>query len=804
MKKFTFLLSLLLASSGVTASAQDAFVASSAPSNGSWASDTKWYKMTLAGNHLSAYKTDHNGSLLDNSATVEGAGAYWCIVGDETNGYKFYNRAAGPNKVFGIVCTLTNDNNDLTRASFYTSEAVSASSGVGTTFDLGLYSGTTSNEYHVKLHGAGNYYWNQRGNYLGYWNSSAAAGVNGSKVKFSAVELSEVEAADNALADDFKTALSEKITAAKALLDDSKVGYYSQAAIDKAQAVLDAAASTEVDYYNAKIELKPNGPKAGVLYRIKSTNSKFTSTKAIYHDGTAAKWGNEDVTSPSQYWFMEPYSEGSSYYKLQAIDSKLYFNSSSQLSTTPGYVEIASTPGLVNIHVSGASMLHAQGHNGGQGNEGNLIAYEEAAQIFGQESGPSGWTIVEATLDEAKQMQVSEEGTPELYEGGLLVGTFDAKKAKAFNKISSSATMTDVLNLVNTDLPTSVTIDENKYYRLVCVSPKTGNKDANKNLSDPTYTTLTRGTKNVVTAPFSKGNVDQIWKFEKTDGGYYLKNMNGNGYLNNVRQGDARASLVNTPSDKFEIMEGSVSTQKALHVVGVMSTACLFAENHPNEPAKGDPYAVAGWYEGPDYSNGAWAWKFVEADDIEVALNTVESKSYATAYLPFGVSAVSGAKAYTAAEPANGQTVMTETANFAKETGVLLVSDEAADKAVLTIGDVEGATNTSALKGTLLAKDITDAQTKYLVFGKNNANETEVGFFEPSTTVTSIPANRAFFADAESSAIALNFGNVTAVNNVAAGNANVNAPIFDLTGRRVVKAVKGGLYIQNGKKYIVK
>ena len=753
---------------------------------------------------MSAYITDHNGSLLDNSATAEGAGAYWCVVGDETNGYKFYNRAAGPNKVFGIVCTLTNDNNDLTRASFYTSEAVSASSGVGTTFDLGLYSGTTSNEYHVKLHGAGNYYWNQRGNYLGYWNSSAAAGVNGSKVKFSAVELSEVEAADNALADDFKTALSEKITAAKALLNDNKVGYYSQAAINKAQAVLDAAASTEVDYYNAKIELKPNGPKAGVLYRIKSTNSAFATTKVIYHDGTATKWGNEDVTNPSQYWFMEPYSDGSSYYKLQAIDSKLYFNSSSQLSTTPGYVEIASTPGLVNIHVSGASMLHALGHNGGKGNEGSLTAYEENSQIFGQESGPSGWTIVEATLDEAKQMRVSEEGTPEVYEGGLLVGTFDARKAKAFNKISSSATMADVLNLVNKDLPTSVTIDENKYYRLVCVSPKTGNKDANENLSDPTYTTLTRGTNNVVTAPFSKGNVDQIWKFEKTDGGYYLKNMNGNGYLNNVRQGDARASLVNTPSDKFEIMEGSVSTQKALHVVGVRSTACLFAENHPNEPKKGDAYAVAGWYEGPDYSNGAWAWKFVEADDIEVALNTVESKSYATAYLPFGVSAVNGAKAYTAATPANGQTVMTETANFAKETGVLLVSDEAADKAVLTIGDAEGAANTSALKGTLLAKNITDAQTKYLVFGKNNANETEVGFFEPSTTVTSIPANRAFFTDAEVPAIALNFGNVTAVNNVVAGNANVNAPIFDLTGRRVVKAVKGGLYIQNGKKYIVK
>lgn len=71
-------------------------MASSAPSNGNWASDTKWYKMTLGGNHLSAYNTDHNGSLLDNSATADGAGAYWCVVGDETNGYKFYNRAAGP------------------------------------------------------------------------------------------------------------------------------------------------------------------------------------------------------------------------------------------------------------------------------------------------------------------------------------------------------------------------------------------------------------------------------------------------------------------------------------------------------------------------------------------------------------------------------------------------------------------------------------------------------------------------------------------------------------------------------------
>lgn len=802
MKKFTFLLTLLFAFAGVTASAQEAFVTSSAPSNGSWASDTKWYKVSLGGNYLSAYSTDHNGSLLDNATTAEGAGAYWCVVGDETNGYKFYNRAAGPNKVFGIVSALTNDDNDVTRASFYTSTTVSASSEVSTTFDLGLYTNST-NEYHAKRHGNGNYYWNQRGKYLGYWNSTAATntGTNGSKVRFYAVETATVEAADNTSAEAFKTALSEKITAANNLIDDSKVGYYSQTAINKAQTVLVATTSTAADYYFAKIELKPNAPKAGVLYRIKSANSAFKTTKVVYHNGTTTKWGNEDLTSASQYWFIEPY--GSFCYKLQAIDSKLYFNNASQLSSTPSYVEIASTPGLVNIRVSGAAMLHAQGHNGGQGNEGNLIAYEETAQIFGQEGGPSSWTIVEATLDEAKQMHVSEEGSPEEYEGGLLVGSFDAQKAKSFNKISSSATMEEVLKLVNTNLPTLVTIDENKYYRLVCVAPKTSNTDANNNPSDPTYTTLTRGTNNVVTAPFSKGNVDQIWKFEKTNGGYYLKNMNGNGYLNHVRSGNNRANLVDTNSDKFELVDGSVSTKKALHVVNLDEKQCLFAENNPNE-SFGDNYAVGGWHKpGADYSTDGWAWNIVEADDIEVAMKTVGDKSYATTYLPFGVSAVSGAEAYVGAlNDTKDQLNMTEVKTIPANKGVVLVGTADATKATLTISNSnEALTIANDLVGTNTAITLADdTRANYLVFGKNEGN---VGFYVPSAKVPSIPANKAYLNKPASSSIVMNFGgNTTGVNTVLLGENGVNAPVFDLSGRRVVAPVKGGVYIQNGKKFI--
>ena len=55
-------------------------------------------------------------------------------------------------------------------------------------------------------------------------------------------------------------------------------------------------------------------------------------------------------------------------------------------------------------------------------------------------------------------------------------------------------------------------------------------------------------------------------------------------------------------------------------------------------------------------------------------------------------------------------------------------------------------------------------------------------------------------------ALRLNFdGMVSGIETTELNNAlNNNAPIYDLSGRRVMNAVKGGLYIQNGRKFIVK
>lgn len=198
-------------------------------------------------------------------------------------------------------------------------------------------------------------------------------------------------------------------------------------------------------------------------------------------------------------------------------------------------------------------------------------------------------------------------------------------------------------------------------------------------------------------------------------------------------------------------------------------------------------------------------WTIDVANQFEVALNNAGDNSYATAYLPFGVSAISDAKAYVGKLNTEKNALdMTKVEGVPAEKGFVLVG--AADAtATLTIGTANEI-NTD-LTGTNTAITLTDDnRANYLVFGrKKDVTTNELGFFK--TTAATIPANKAFLdattLNGASSAIAMNFGgNTTGVNTVVLGENGVNAPVFDLSGRRVVAPVKGGVYIQNGKKFI--
>ena len=202
-------------------------------------------------------------------------------------------------------------------------------------------------------------------------------------------------------------------------------------------------------------------------------------------------------------------------------------------------------------------------------------------------------------------------------------------------------------------------------------------------------------------------------------------------------------------------------------------------------------------------SNGYSEWYVVSATEAEIAMSEVNGKSYASAYLPFPVNGVSGAEAYVGKlNDAKDMLNMTQVQGVAANTGFVLVGN--ADKATLSIGETTE-TATSDLKGSnkniVLSTTTTDLHEDYLVFGVSDGN---VGFYTPSFWIETIPANKAYLRANQlaSKAIAMNFGdNTTSIGN-ATVVANENAPIYDLSGRRVAKTIKGGVYIQNGKKFV--
>ena len=75
------------------------------------------------------------------------------------------------------------------------------------------------------------------------------------------------------------------------------------------------------------------------------------------------------------------------------------------------------------------------------------------------------------------------------------------------------------------------------------------------------------------------------------------------------------------------------------------------------------------------------------------------------------------------------------------------------------------------------------------------------GFYPATGTLA---ANKAFLrlGNTNTSALRLVVDETTVIENVVTEKAN--GAIYDLSGRRVLNTVKGGVYIQNGKKFIVK
>lgn len=210
-------------------------------------------------------------------------------------------------------------------------------------------------------------------------------------------------------------------------------------------------------------------------------------------------------------------------------------------------------------------------------------------------------------------------------------------------------------------------------------------------------------------------------------------------------------------------------------------------------------------------SNGA-CFLFLEPE-FTVNLNTNDNlvASFATLALPFDFKVASSntndAKLYSGAYNASTRTLdMTAVEGVVPaNAGVVIKSDNKAANIVLTANAKSAAT---ALTGNQLVgttEEIAFSElTDKLVFGVTAQNH--VGFYAAGGSAA-LPANRAYLPTSVlggNNAVAMNFGgNVTGINAVVKAD-KANAAIYDLTGRRVTRTVKGGLYIQNGSKFVAR
>lgn len=189
------------------------------------------------------------------------------------------------------------------------------------------------------------------------------------------------------------------------------------------------------------------------------------------------------------------------------------------------------------------------------------------------------------------------------------------------------------------------------------------------------------------------------------------------------------------------------------------------------------------------------------------AVSDVEGVSnLATFSAPFATVIPEGVTAYYVSTADNSKATMkaiTGEAIPANE-GVLLTSESAEAVTMVPATDETLATIENNKLGNSAGADKTIAEGDNAYILANGANGTA---FYKGKIGSTLKANKAYLTLNEAGApeaISMNFGgNVTGINQIVNAEQN-NAPVYDLTGRRVVRTVKGGLYIKGGNKFIAR
>lgn len=340
-------------------------------------------------------------------------------------------------------------------------------------------------------------------------------------------------------------------------------GCYPSTAIAAAKEVADNGEATADDYTNALATLKNavSCPVVGKYYVITSAYDQFKflkgATKSVCVDGQNLKWKTTDLTDKSMFWKIYPqgdkfvfknYSTGT-YISTCAGQSKPYLMGDAPAEQAVFNWYIGAD---CNINIAGGS-LHTEGHNQGNGDNGNIVRYP------GGSCTQSAWYIKEVDNVEKEMLQAT------IAKANILVGVNPGQYPSTDAYSSVLAAAQEMLNnatatkneydnqriALENALAQAQTLTKNDlvagyYYRI-------------QNTANETYTGIeianqSAGTSQMKNYTLDENDPRQIWKLEKDGEKYYLVNVASGLYPQNVVMGTDKTASVGAkiPAQNFE------------------------------------------------------------------------------------------------------------------------------------------------------------------------------------------------------------------------------------------------------------
>ena len=542
------------------------------------------------------------------------------------------------------------------------------------------------------------------------------------------------------------------------------------------------------------------------VYRIVSANSNWTNnlkaiTGSLKGQTCKAGWEGVDENDPEQYWTLTN-DQQTDFYTLQ----NTHFGDKKFLTTNKGQSKESTLvengakytlhylgDGQYNIYVKNSEFpLHCA-------NQADGWAESTLTTWAGGANSASAWKFVKVNDFEAGRVSLNSvlSGVPsDASVADNAIGTnpgqvntemtidelktavttrneavATATTAKAGEDVAAMETAYTALVAAKAAIPATNAIEANKYYRLKGCASSTYAVAANAG-AQMTMATLSDDNK-ATTIFYLDGN-----KLLSYNNGYYVYQTREIGAL-----GNSCTWTISPNTSKLGTM-----TLKAGGTTG--GAGIWMYDNFTNKGVVDRNGQLAG-----DNTN----WYIEAVDKLPVSISAAR---YATIYAPVALTIPAGVEAY-AAEFTDGKVMLNRIeGTIPANTGVVLEGNEGTHDFAITTTD---ANVNSALSGNKATANVADDATAYIL----SKGTQGVGFYKLNSTERTIQGGRAFYtvpaSTEETAAIAFIFGGeVTGINNAVSNDAQSNAPIYDLTGRKVAKAVKGGLYIQNGRKFIVK